>query len=119
MKTRLTLKSGQDGTIRLVDKYGDALVCIRFRYDVKNGKRLKTVELIVYAIDWSPPPLRYVSKDIFPLRKSASNMCLLTMVKAVSGRWKPEEQLCFVKFGSIAGGPLENHIHIYGSVKLT
>ena len=45
MKTRLTLKPGQEGTKRLVEKYGDALVCIRFRYDVKNGKRLKTVEL--------------------------------------------------------------------------
>ena len=51
MKTRLTLKPGQEGTKRLVEKYGDALVCIRFRYDVKNGKRLKTVELIVDRLD--------------------------------------------------------------------
>ena len=86
-----------------MEKYGDALVCIRFRYDVKNGKRLKTVELIVEATDWTPPPLRYVSEDIVSLRISASNMRLRTMLKAAGGRWKPEEQLWFVKYGSIVG----------------
>lgn len=112
MKTRLTLKPGQEGTKRLVKKYGDALVCIRFRYDVNNGKRFKTVELIVEATDWTPPLPRYGSEDIVSLRISASNMRLRTMVKAAGGRWKPEEQLWFVKYGAIAGGPLENHIHI-------
>ena len=112
MKTRLTLKPGQEGTKRLVEKYGDALVCIRFRYDVKNGKRLKTVELIEEATDWAPPPSRYASEDIVPLRISASDIRLRTMVKVAGGRWKPEEQLWFVKYGTIAGGPLENHIHI-------
>lgn len=112
MKTRLTLKPGQDGTKQELEKYGDALVCIRFRYDVKNGKRLKTVELIIEAIDWTPPPPRYVSEDIVPLRISASDMRLRTMAKAAGGRWNPGMQLWFVKFGTIAGGPLENHIHV-------
>jgi hypothetical protein len=112
MKTRLTLKPGQDGTKQELEKYGAALVCIRFRYDVKNGKRLKTVELIVEATDWTPPPPRYVPEDIVPLRISAWDMRLRTMAKAAGGRWKPEEQLWFVKYGTIAGGPLENHIHI-------
>jgi len=79
---------------------------------VKNGKRLKTVELIEEATDWAPPPSRYASEDIVPLRISASDIRLRTMVKVAGGRWKPEEQLWFVKYGTIAGGPLENHIHI-------
>jgi hypothetical protein len=33
MKTRLTLKAGDTGTKRLTDIYGDALLCIRYRYD--------------------------------------------------------------------------------------
>jgi hypothetical protein len=43
-KTRLILP-GQRGTKRLTDKYGDELVCVRFRYDStirmseKNGIR--------------------------------------------------------------------------------
>jgi len=112
MKTRLTLRPGQDGTKQELEKYGGALVCIRFRYDVKSGKRLKTVELIVEATDWTPPPPRYVPEDIVSLRISASDMRLRTLVKSAGGRWNPEVQLWFVKYGIIAGGPLENHIHV-------
>jgi hypothetical protein len=61
---------------RLTDKYGDALVCVRFRYDAELRQRLKTVEL------------------------------------AAGERWNPEKQLWFVRFGKIAGTPLEKHIHI-------
>ena len=68
MKTRLTLKPGQEGTKRLVKKYGEALVCIRFRYDEKTGKRLKTVELIEEQADWTPPPPRFASDTLVPLR---------------------------------------------------
>jgi len=53
MKTRLTLRPGQDGTKQELEKYGGALVCIRFSYDVKSRKRLKTVELIVEQTDWT------------------------------------------------------------------
>jgi hypothetical protein len=47
MITRLKLKPGQKGTKALVEKYGDSLVCVRYRYDEKSRTRLKTVELIV------------------------------------------------------------------------
>jgi hypothetical protein len=46
MRIRLTLKPGQEGTKQLTEKYGASLVCIRYRYDKKRGKRWKTVELI-------------------------------------------------------------------------
>jgi len=112
MKTWLTLKPGQHGTKRLVKKYGDALVCVRLRYDVQLGKRLKTVELIEEDIVWTRPPPRYKAGTIVPLRISASDMRLREMVKAAGGKWRPDEQLWFVRYGAIAGGPLENHIHV-------
>ena len=96
MKTRLTLKPGQEGTKRLVKKYGDALVCIRFRYDEKTGKRFKTVELIVDATDWTPPPSQYASEDIVPLRILASEMRLRTMVKAALPPLSKSERGCSV-----------------------
>ena len=112
MKIRLTLKPGQEGTKRLTEKYGEALVCIRFRYDEKTGKRLKTVELIEEKTDWKPPPPRYASDTLVPLRIAASDMPLRAKVKAAGGKWTPEEQLWYVRYGAIAGGPLESHIHI-------
>jgi len=45
--TRLKLKPGQKGTKALVEKYGDDLVCVRYRYDETSRTRIKTVELIV------------------------------------------------------------------------
>ncbi|MBJ6752323.1 hypothetical protein [Geomonas anaerohicana] len=44
MKSRLNLKPGQRGTKHLVEKYGAALLYVRYRYDEERGVRLKTVE---------------------------------------------------------------------------
>lgn len=40
-------KAGQKGTKRLVEKHGDALFCVRYRYDAIIHKQNKTVEIIV------------------------------------------------------------------------
>jgi len=40
-------RPGQRGTQKLVTRYGDRLVCVRYRYDAAAGKRYKTVEIII------------------------------------------------------------------------
>lgn len=112
MKTRLILKPGQRGTKRLIEKYGDDLVCVRFRYDANLRQRLKTVELIVERTDWSPPPPRFTSDTVVPLIIAAADMQARTQAKAAGAKWNPEKKLWFVKYGLIAGTPLEKHIHI-------
>ena len=115
MKTRLILKPGQRGTKSLVTKYGDALLCVRFRYDAKARQRLKTVELIVERTEWTPPPLRYAADTLVPLRIKATDLPMRSQAKAAGGRWNPAKQLWFVKYSKIAGTPLEKHIHIDAS----
>ena len=66
MKTRLILKPGQRGTKGLAEKYGDTLLCVRFRYDVKQRQRLKTVELVVERTAWTPPEPRYDAETFVP-----------------------------------------------------
>ncbi len=92
MKTRLTLKPGQHGTKSLIKKYGDALVCVRFRYDPETNQRLKTVELIVERSDWTPPPPRFTNDTLVPLRIKATDVATRNKVKAVGGRWNPEKK---------------------------
>ena len=41
------LMPGVPGTLRLSERYGSALVCVRYREDSQRGQRLTTVELIV------------------------------------------------------------------------
>jgi hypothetical protein len=115
VKTRLILKPGQRGTKSLVKKYGDALLCVRFRYDAELRKRLKTIELVVERTEWAPPPPRYVADTLVPLRIDASDIPMRLQAKAAGGRWNPERKLWFVKYGRIAGTPLEKHIQVDAS----
>ena len=47
MKAHTHLKPGQKGTIRLLEQFGEKLLCVRYRYDEKRQVRMKTVEIIV------------------------------------------------------------------------
>lgn len=117
MKTRLTLKPGQKGTKQLSEKYGDALLCIRFRYDEKTGKRFKTVELIVERTNWDPPPPKYRPETVVPLKIDVTDISMRTKAKAAGGRWAPDKLLWYVRYGAIAGTSLEKHIHVDNSYK--
>lgn len=43
MKAYAHLKPGQNGTKRLVDQYGEKLLCVRYRYDETRGMKLKEI----------------------------------------------------------------------------
>jgi hypothetical protein len=112
VKTRLTLKPGQHGTKTLMKRYGDDLVCVRFRYDPETRQRLKTVELVIERIDWTPPPSRFTDDTLIPLRIAATNMPIRNKAKAAGAKWNPEKRLWFVSYGKVAGTELEKYIDI-------
>jgi hypothetical protein len=56
MKVGLTLHPGDRGTKKLVTQYGDKLECVMYRYDAPHKKRLKTVEIVIDGLPWSPKP---------------------------------------------------------------
>ena len=41
------LSASQPGAIKLAQRYGDALVCVRYRHDAQGGRRYTTVELVI------------------------------------------------------------------------
>src|SRR4051812_41936053 len=41
------LSASQAGAIKLARRYGDALVCVRYRHDLQGRLRYTTVELVV------------------------------------------------------------------------
>jgi hypothetical protein len=47
MKAHKHLKPGENGTLRLVERFGDALLCVRYRYDAVRDMRIKTAEIIL------------------------------------------------------------------------
>jgi hypothetical protein len=112
MKTRLVLKPGQRGTKRLLKQYGDALVCVRFRYDAKLRQRLKTVELIVEKCAWTPPANGFSPDTLVPLYIEARDLEKRSQVKAAGGKWHPDDGLWYVRYGNVAGTALERHIQV-------
>ncbi len=118
VKTRLIIKAGKPGTKRLVEKYGDALLCVRFRYDSSSHQRLKTVELVVEKTEWTPAPQRYAGDTLVPLRIGVADMSARSQAKAAGGRWDPEKRLWFVRYDKVAGSTLENYIYVISTVRL-
>ena len=108
MKTRKHLKPGQDGTKRLVEQYGDALICVRYRYDEQRGVQLKTVEIIVE--EKPVGPARYHDEDTVRLVVSFTEKGLRERLKTAGGRWDPQEKVWLVRYGTIRGTELEDRI---------
>ncbi len=95
MQTLLTRKPGQKGTKQLMLRYGKQLVCVRYRYDAEQRRRLKTVELVVDEREWMPeetPVFVKVAYDEFDLRKKG---------EAAGGRWRQERQLWEMAYGKV------------------
>jgi hypothetical protein len=100
MKAYGHLKPGQKGTHRLVARFGDSLLCVRYRYDERTGDNLTTVEIIV---DRRPGNrrLRYRDTDLVAVAVPFAQKALREKLKSVGGRWDPEERIWRVLFGSI------------------
>jgi hypothetical protein len=110
MKTRVNLKPGQKGTKRLVEQYGDALICVRYRYDEKKHKQYKTAEIIVSENEWTPPPAKYPDGTLVSLKIGINEIALQNQVRSLGGRWNKEKQVWLVPYGCIAGTKLEKLI---------
>ena len=119
MKTRVILSPGQKGTKKLVTQYGDALVCVRYRYDVESRKQIKTVELVISESDWTPPPAKYSDSALVLLRIGLNDKSLQEQAKAVGGRWDREKQLWYARYGCIVGTKLEKLIVVETSTDET
>ena len=128
-RVRLHLKPGQKGTKRLVAEYGDRLICVRYRYDARRKKRLKTVELLVAEADWDPPRARVTPDRIVALRVAFADMAVRDQVKQAGGRWDAQRRVWHLRYdrvlalglaarvvaepaSSIRGpGPTDDHLH--------
>ncbi len=110
MITRLKLKPGQKGTRKLAAEYGDALVCVRYRYDAERRKRIKTVELVVDESNWLPPKPKFRDDDRVFVQIGFSEKDLRDAAKAAKGRWDPKARLWAIRYGNIKGTELEKHI---------
>ena len=110
IKTKRILKKGQPGTKKLERIYGDDLVCVRYKYDYKNKKRYKTVELIVDSAPWTPN-----RNDTFSNRKICVQIHygeseLAKYVKESGGVWVKAVGLWLVPLQAVIDLRIECHV---------
>ena len=95
METRLTLRPGMPGTKRLVARYGERLVCVRYLYDEARNRRLKTVELVIEEAPWrgrARRPRRN-DHDLVGVRIAWNETALRSAVKHAGAIWRPRQKL--------------------------
>ena len=90
MKANTHLKPGQKGTKRLLEQYGDKLLCVRYRYDKKRQVRIKTVEIIVSETPCTSS-VRYSDHDIVNVMVPYAMKALRDRLRTAGGRWWPLE----------------------------
>jgi len=93
MKTLRKLLPGQPGTKKLLQKYGEDLVCVRYRYDSANMKRVTTVELIVEETPWQPQAHRIPMNKNVCVRIEYGEIDLGMKVRAAGGIWNRKKKL--------------------------
>jgi hypothetical protein len=93
MKILRILLPGKPGTKKLVDQYGDDLICVRYRYNLKQEQRLTTVEIIVDKQKWNLNESRTPPNKIMNLKIEYGERELAQQVKSLGGRWDRQKKV--------------------------
>jgi hypothetical protein len=105
MKTLRTLKPGQKGTKRFLEKYQEQLVCVRYKCDEFKQKKYTTIELIAEESNWLPTHLIEV-----PVQIAFKEKDLRAKARSLGGRWDPEHKCWFIPYGNLKKAGLENRL---------
>jgi hypothetical protein len=93
MKIRRILQPGQPGTKKLLERYGDNLVCVRYRYDNEKMMMFKTIEIIVDTKPWQVETKKISKNKIMSIRIAIDEIELRMRVKVAGGKWDPKRQV--------------------------
>lgn len=126
LRTISVRRPGQKGTLEALREYGERLVCVRYLKDALRGKRYKTVEIIIYEEDWTPPPTKSKSAETVPpmlgrivfLRLPGAEEALRAKVWEAGGRWDPLGKVWRISYKAACQLGLEKRIvHPNGDLK--
>lgn len=114
MEIRSTLRPGDRGTRKLVERFGARLVCVRYRYDAAAKQRYTTVELVVGESAWAPrarslranrPP-----EEMVYVRVGFAEEGLRAKMKALGAIWRPQHKVWELPWGVVRGLGIEDRV---------
>jgi len=111
METKRCIKPGEPGTIGLMKQYGEALVCVRYKYDINKKKRYKTIELIIDEKPWEPKKIKSpLSNEIVGIRIAYGEANLAGIVKKAGGIWNREKKVWEIPYFKVKALKLEKRM---------
>jgi len=85
--TRRTIYPGAPGSKKWLKLYGDKLLCVRYKYDEQNKKRITTIELVADEQEWRPNKTFIPQNKIVHLQINYGEIDLARKVKSMGGKW--------------------------------
>jgi len=110
MRTQRILKPGQPGTKKLLERFGDDLLCVRYRYSLKDKRKYKTVELIVDNTPWKPKPDSPLMKKTMRVKVKYGEIDLGRKVKSFGGIWNKKEKVWELPYKNVLKLGLEKRM---------
>jgi hypothetical protein len=100
-RIRLTLHPDQDGAKALRAEYGERSVCVRYRYDVQNRKRYKTVELVIAEGTWTPIAPIPAPGRVVAIRVGATELEVRRQAKSAGGQWNAQRGVWKLRYDRV------------------
>ena len=86
------------------------MVCVRYRYDEKQRKRFKTIELIIDEVPWQPKEVQNAGDTIVGIRVNRGELKLSNLIKRTGGRWNRERKDWELRYDLVIKLGLEDRI---------
>ncbi|MGK2858854.1 MAG: hypothetical protein ACSLFQ_16775 [Thermoanaerobaculia bacterium] len=93
-----TMKPGDPGTRRQLERYGEELLFVRYRYDQARHERLTTVEIVV---DRGPRAVPVAPYQHVGLRLRYEETDLRNGVREAGGQWDARRKLWWLPWAAV------------------
>jgi hypothetical protein len=95
------MQPGKPGTKKLVERYGDNLICVRYRYDDQNKMMHKTIEIIIESKPFKVCNKKTHKYKNMNIRIGYNEVDLRSRIKTCGGRWDPQKKLWNLSYKKI------------------
>ncbi len=102
-----TLWPGQAGSIKLSRRYGEALVCVRYRHDATGQVRYTTIEVVV---DQAPLPKVFARQGTQSIHLAHTESTLRAKAIQHGAEWDEESKLWRLTTAAVKALGLESRL---------
>jgi hypothetical protein len=110
MRTIKKMQPGTKGTKKLVDIYGDKLVCVRYRKDDQRNRNVKTIELIIDENAFSTNASEISMNKLLCLDVKEEEALLGRAIRSEGGKWNRKAGVWELPYKKVLALGLEGRI---------